>query len=235
MLSRASVPDAVPVPAGVRLYYVNGEPGEHGIWHADPDGAGGWKPSGRVLIDGRYQGDAVDPDVVRLPDGRYRLFYFLGHFTSGPPKRRGPNPIFTASSEDGITFITEQKIFEAPGVTDPSAALMPDGSWVLALAQPSGNSVWILRSPDGRDFKKSATLHGGIPELSLIADGSLRLLISGPGGILSQRSFDNGKTWAREEGLRLRWKGLAADPSAAADQGVQLMFFKTIMPACSQP
>lgn len=237
VLSRASVPDAAPVPNGVRLYYVNGEPGEHGIWRADPDGAGGWQPSGRVLIDGSYQGDAVDPDVVRLPDGRYRLFYFLGHFTSGPPPARAAHPIYSAISDDGVTFKTEQKIFEAPGVTDPSAVLLPDGSWVLALARPASrkSSIVIARGADGREFKKIAELGGGIPELTLAADGSLRLYANEPGGIGSRRSFDGGRTWMREEGLRLKWKGLAADPSAAADQGVQLLFFKTLMPACSEP
>ncbi|HNV71511.1 MAG TPA: hypothetical protein PKO06_17535, partial [Candidatus Ozemobacteraceae bacterium] len=71
LIEKASVPDAVGLPDGDYLYYVNAEPGKHGIYVARVTTTA-IEVLGPVLIDGVYNGNAVDPDVVRLADGRIR-------------------------------------------------------------------------------------------------------------------------------------------------------------------
>lgn len=77
VLDRASVPDAVRWQDRIHLYFVNGEAGAHGIWLAKPTGASGVLAKRCVLLDGRFVGDAVDPDVVRVSAEGLRMFYFL--------------------------------------------------------------------------------------------------------------------------------------------------------------
>jgi hypothetical protein len=236
VLDRASVPEAVAEGDGARLYYVSGEPGHHGIWTARIAG-GRVAPPTRVLLDGAFVGDAVDPDVVRLPDGRYRLYYFLGHFVTRPPVRSPIHPIYSAISSDGVGFTVEGKAIEAEGVTDPSVVRLPDGAWLMALAQPHARRILIAAGRDGRTFAQTGTdLSGGIPELTALPDGSVRLFHNVPGGIGSSVSSDGGQTWRTEPGLRLRYAGLAADPSVIRSaHGEWTMYFKTLRPGCPGP
>lgn len=81
VLDHASVPDGTRMPdGGVGVYYVNGADGS--VWLARLFG-GSASPVGAISLDGvaRPQG-VVDPDAIRLPSRRIRLFYLSGF---GPP------------------------------------------------------------------------------------------------------------------------------------------------------
>ncbi|HIA02826.1 MAG TPA: hypothetical protein EYN66_13110, partial [Myxococcales bacterium] len=86
LLEHASVPDGVLRADGKTwVYYVNGNPGQHAIFVAELNADGSaLEPVDCIRIDGKVVGDAVDPDIVLLPDGRYRLFYYLGWFVTKP-------------------------------------------------------------------------------------------------------------------------------------------------------
>ena len=237
VLDRASVPDAVRWQDRIHLYFVNGEAGAHGIWLAKPTGASGVLAKRRVLLDGRFVGDAVDPDVVRVSAEGLRMFYFLGHFVSGGGPRQRLHPIYGAVSDDGVNFRVEGKVIEVADVTDPSVVRLASGRWLMALARPQAFEILIAESADGRTFALNGVrLAGGIPELAVGGDGAVRLFFNDRGGIASYLSEDEGRTWRRERGLRLAASRLVADPSVVvgADRAWTL-FFKTVDPDCRPP
>ncbi len=223
IIEHASVPDGVIGPDGAQwVYFVNGEPGQHGIFVAHELADGEWEIINCVRIDGVFEGDAVDPYVVRLADGRYRLFYFLGHFVS--PVQPGDNlhPIYSAISEDGINFTVEQKLIEVEGITDPTAIELPDGTWLLAFARAQEGNTLLASSPDGYNFTLTDHLFegGGIPELGLLADGRVVLYTS-----QMFISNDNGSSWEATDGFV---PGGGADPSLVPlPDGSNFFYFKS--------
>ncbi len=109
LLEHASVPDAVVRSDGaVWVYFVNGQPGQHAVFIAEQQADGTLEVFDCIRLDGEINGNAVDPDIVRLEDGRYRLFYFQGWFVGGTPQ--SAHPFYSAISEDGVHFAVEQKI-----------------------------------------------------------------------------------------------------------------------------
>ncbi len=231
ILDHASVPDGVIGPDGkLWVYFVNGEPGQHGVFAARQTESGAWEVLDCVKLDGRFEGNAVDPDVTRLPDGRYRLVYYLGSFVGGPPTASGqPHPIYSAVSEDGIHFTVEQQLIAVEGVTDPSLAQLPDGRWLLALTR-NGETL-LAASDDGYNFELTGVIVNvrGIPELAVSPDGRIRLYLS-----QSLISTDGGQTWTVEEGGQI--PGGGADPSLAAlPDGGYAFFYKQIGGAAGQP
>lgn len=233
LLDRASVPDGVKLPDGtLGVYYVNGA--DHGIYLGRQTGTR-WDRGQRILLDGVFDQNAVDPDAVVLFGDRVRLFYYKGSFIGGaPPAPGGLSTFYSASSRDGVNFTVEGKVFEIAGGTDPSAVLLSDGNWILAVARAQQQEIVIARSPDGMKFETVATLkNAGIPELVRLDDGQVRLLFNGQGGMQSRVSEDGGRTWVDEPGNRLDYPGFAADPSVIRLAFNQWrMFFKTADQAC---
>ncbi len=240
ILVRASVPDGVRLPGGtLGVYYVTGGD-DHGIFLGKPSG-NRWERGEKVLLDGVFDGNAVDPDAVNLRDGRIRLFYYKGSFVGGAV----PSPIapfYSAISTDGVRFTVEGKVFEIEGGTDPSVVLLPDGSWLLAVARAQQQQMVVARSTDGARFETVTTLaNGGIPELLVLPNGNVRLFFNGSGGagtppgMVSRISTDGGRTWTNEPGTRLNHQGFSADPSVVRlDNGQYRMFYKTTDQACEQ-
>ncbi len=237
----ASVPDGAFFQNQLVFYYVGGGD-RHGIFRATThDGV--WERGDEVQIGGVFNQNAVDPDVVVLPDGRIRLYYFEGNFrgpqagaggaVAGVPAT-GNSPFFAAVSTDGIHFTAEGKVFETAGGTDPSVVRLADGSWLLAVARAMTQDIVIARATDGLQFTQVAVLaNGGIPELMTLDGGRVRLFFNGQGGMVSRVSADGGRTWSDEQGTRLMYQGFAADPSVVAmADGTYRMFFKTQDQVC---
>ena len=240
ILVRASVPDGVRLPGDtLGVYYVTGGD-DHGIFLGRAAGAR-WERGEKVLLDGAFDGNAVDPDAVNLPDGRIRLFYYKGAFVGGAA-HSPMAPFYSAISADGVRFTVEGKVFEIEGGTDPSVVMLPDGSWLLAVARAQQQQMVVARSTNGERFETVATLsNGGIPELLVLPNGSVRLFHNGmggagtPPGMVSRLSTDGGRTWTSETGTRLNHPGFAADPSVVRlDNGQYRMFYKTRDQACEQ-
>ncbi len=210
ILAHASVPDLVIGPDGrLWVYFVNGEPGHHGIFVARQTDDGTWETLGCVTLDGVFDGNAVDPNVTRLPDGRYRLVYFRGNFVSQTLPPGADHPIYSAISEDGLHFTVEGQIFAYPGATDPSLVQLPDGSWLLAVT--AGGQTVIAHSPDGVTFTPfdQPVPEMGIPELFVFPDGRVGLYLA-----RLFLSADGGRTWQVVADVRVPGDG--ADPSLVA-------------------
>jgi hypothetical protein len=238
LLEHASVPDALIRPDGeMRIYFVNGEPGRHGIWLAKPSDSGTWELIDCIRLDGKFNGNAVDPDIVILDDGRYRMFYFEGYFVKSAPRKKRIHPIFSAISDDGLNFKVEGQMISAERVTDPSVIQMANGKWLMALSH--GDRTLLAGSDDGYDFDLTGVEVelGGVPELAVLADGNIRLYITAR-GIKSLLSADDGETWIVENGSRLSSKTgeIVADPSLiTTESGDWILVYKVAQMLKSPP
>lgn len=200
------------------MYYVSARPGEHGMWVARQLKNGSWIRGEKVLIDGVFDGNGVDPDIFKQQDGSLRLYYFQGYFVTPPPQNPGPSPIYTAVSTDGAKFTGKRKVFEYEGIFDPSVVQLPNGNFVMGCTQMVGMNVHtvVATSNDGLTFTYKTTVQNtGIPELLVLNDGSIRLFYNGPGGIVSSLSTDGGTTWQKEQGVRLSSQQFVGDPSVS--------------------
>lgn len=204
------------IPSNISFYYVSGT-GDHGIYLAKRNSSGNWLRGSKVLLDGKFDGNAVDPEVIKLSDGTYRLYYFKGYFVTPPPIVYTKHEIFAASSKDGISFKIEGKVYEDDAITDPTIVQLTDGSFLIAFAKNVNNNLNIVfaKSVDGLSFTSTGVIlnNGGIPELQMLPNGSVRVLYNNPGGIASKISLNNGSTWENESGFRLATKDFVADPS----------------------
>ncbi len=204
-----------PIPADIAFYYVSGT--EHGIWLATQNGSGKWSRGQKVKLDNTFDANSVDPDIIKTEDGKYRLYYFKGWFTSTPPHGE-PSKIYCAISDDGVNFTTENLAFQSSDViTDPSVVRLPNGSYLMALSKvtPQSNNIIFASSTDGISFQQlpSVITNGGIPELSVLDNGNVRVYFPRSGGIGSYISTDKGQTWMEEQGLRLSADLFVGDPS----------------------
>lgn len=225
VLDHASVPDGTRMPdGGIGIYYVNGADG--GIWLARVSGNSATEV-GPISIDGvsRPQG-AVDPDATLLPNGRVRLVYLSGLAAPGSAQ---PRAICVAESSDGMQFqgvATAVDLASSSTDTDPSVTQLTDGSWLMAISR--GQQTLVARSGDGLRFTTGETLSfGGVPEVTTLADGRVRLYVCAA-GIESYISGDSGRTWQRE-GTVVRsgtlGHNIVCDPSRVT--GTNLFVFKT--------
>lgn len=198
------------------LYYVSGRPAEHGIWVSKETPDGKYSRGSKVMLDGTFDGNAVDPDVMMLPNGKIRMYYFKGYFVSQPPPNAGPNPIFSAVSTDGVNFTVERQVFAYDNIFDPSVIDVGNDEYLMACTQMAGMSVntVLARSRDGgATFTYEATVQNtGVPELHRFDDGRVRLYYGGPDGIMSKVSTDGGRTWTQEQGSRFKVQGFVGDP-----------------------
>jgi hypothetical protein len=222
VLPAASVPDGVQAPDGrVLVYYVNGA--RHGLWVGAAT-ATTLEPIGPIMIDGVPDPlGIVDPDAYRVGN-RIRLAY-LASFP-----QTGERAVCLAESDDGLDFRTigtAMDLRAAGTITDPSVVQLPGGSWLMALS--SGQMTRLARSADGVAYSLGETLAvGGVPELAVLADGTIRLYACAA-GIIAYRSSD-AVTWHREQVVASRGPNgspLVCDPSYVA--GTDLFVFKTGM------
>lgn len=224
-LDHASVPDGAIGPSGrPLLYYVNGADGP--VWIAEvlDDSA---QVLGPLVLDGVSRpAGVVDPDATRLPDGTIRLAYLSGF---GPPGSGTGRAICLAESSDGIHFTVVSRALALDAVslmTDPTLAQLPDRSWLMGISL--GGWTVLARSGDGLAFSIHDTLTvGGVPELSRLADGRVRLYVC-RNGIESYLSADRGTTWTREATVVAAGTGgkrIICDPSMV--EGAGMFVYKT--------
>jgi len=224
----ASVPEIIRLADGTLLiYFVDGSANDTRAIRRSADGS--WEEA-TLTISNRPTVRAWDPDAVLLQDGSVRLFYF------GPPKMAGsmnePHTIYSATSQDGLTFVADfGERITVNNVTDPSAVILPDGTWLMALSR--GSETLLASSADGGAFTENGVVVslGGVPELTVLPDNTLRLYVTGQGGIRSLLSTDNGQTWMEEDGVRVPASqgNVAADPSVIRlEDGAWMMAWKRI-------
>ena len=164
--------------------------------------------------------DGTVPNIHRLEDGRFRMYY------------GGAGGILSAISQDGLTFTKESGVRVPPGsqgslemiVSDPTLVMLNDGRMRMYYKGASGSggpgqsihSIFSAISTDGLQFEKEGiridsqqTLDRGwasVPEAIVLPDGKVRLYYVSDGldvihGIVSAIS-DDALNFTRE-GTRL--------------------------------
>jgi hypothetical protein len=160
--------------------------------------------------------DAGVPSILRLEDGRFRLYY------------GGPGGILSAISQDGLNFTKEASVRVSSGsagspemiVSDPTLVKLKDGRIRMYYKGATGgggpgqavHSIFSAISSDGLSFEKEGiridsqqTPDDGwasVPEAILLSDGRVRIYYVSDGpdvrhGIVSAISED-GLSFTRE-------------------------------------
>jgi len=203
------------------VYFVNGNRGQHSIFIARESAGGGLEVFDCVRLDDEVDSQAVDPDVLQMADGTYRLFY--NTLVSGRPN--DTNEIISAASTDGIHFTRESTLVEGNGVLNPSGIQLTDGSWVLTYATEA--EVFIAESSDGFDFTVTESFAPAIPELAYIPElDELRLYGAGRTGLTLHRRVGDG-AWVEDETSAPR----VQDPSVLRLSGDSWrLYYRTAVP-----
>lgn len=245
LLDQATAPEAIADGAGIRLYFVNGAAGKHGIWTARAELQGdSWRMAAAepVRINGEFNGDIVQPDVVRLPDGKMRLYTYSGYYVTRQPKLipgmvERPHRILTALSDDGVNFRAEGRAIQLDAAEHPTVVGLANGRFLMAATQPKTQRILIGTSSEGSRFVLNGTaLAGGASDLVVLDAGTIRLYYEAPGGIASRLSRDGGTRWENEPELRLSSAVPVAEPSIVRlFSGAWWMFHRSIKPDCAKP
>jgi len=212
---QASVPEAIlDKDNNIRVYYVDWYNG-HVISVALSHDGVSWIYK-KVTIQGEVAGSQsgispVDPDIVLLPDGKYRLFYMYA------------GKIYSAISNYGINFVKENGIRyqHETMIYDPDVVKMGD-VWRMFVSLGLRNLSTV--SNDGLSFSRENELpFDGSVSCTIPVENGYRMYYMKQGSISSSFSSD-GRNWAFE-GLRL---DNAGDPTVIRLQnGTYKMFYKT--------
>lgn len=228
LADQASVPDAIIDKEGnIRVYYCDYFNG--GITVAISKDGENW-------IYKRVKGlspEWADPDVVILPDGRYRLYasYF--------PLVGSQDRIVSAISEDGITFTPEEgNRYHEPGtlLADPDVFWAGD-HWVMFV--DTGGALIMLTSEDGLNFTKIGKLElevdsGGV-SCTIPVEGGYRIYFHRGKPLQIYSAFTSDlKNWSEPVLVLEAGEPGSLDEFGTADpavvklpQGGYLMFYKT--------
>ena len=197
------------------------------------------EPGIRVGI-GQYAGWGVSsPEVVRLPDGTYRMYY-TGHQTQNVYDNYR---ILSATSSDGINWTQELGIrinndgqYDSRYAYAPDIIVLPDGTYRMyytGLVSGSWYRILSAVSSDGLSWTKESGVR--IPpafnvtsgDTIILSDGTYRMYYSVHGGtsggamIISAVSSD-GLTWIKESGIRVDNGGIYDFWGAAGPHIVEL-------------
>ena len=164
---------------------------DHVLHHGIVNQAG-FTDYGPISVDGEVFQGFIDPDVLRLPDGRLGLVVVNG-------TNRTPGPICLLASHDGQAFETVGLLLDEPGVQDPAVVLIDD--WVLAIKVHGHETIRILVGTPDTGFRRVFEVPGGDPDLAKLPDGTLRLTVCGPGSLATYASVD-GRIWMPAEPIR---------------------------------
>lgn len=147
----------------------------------------------------------VDPDILRLPDGRWRM-YMLGIRAEeacsdlvDPARVMGPHHIWMAESDDLVHWEATGLAWQAPsGTADPTVWCASEQDCQMLVA---GNPDPVsARSQDGglTFVEDQLGLPSGqlsMPDVARIGDGWW-MVAQGDGGILRSLESEDGVTWS---------------------------------------
>jgi hypothetical protein len=224
VLTHASVPDGTLLPdGGIGIYYLNQANG--GMEVARLSG-GVVTPVGPISIDGINHFFGADPDA-ELVNGRVRLTYNQVLAGTGTASRH----FCVAESSDGLNFQTLGTALtispNGPSYSDPSVAQLANGSFLMGYSQ-TVNTV-LARSSDGVSFSSTGSVlsYGGVPEVTTLDDGRVRLYVCASSNIDAYISSDSGGSWQRERTVVTSASvggGFVCDPSMV--RGTNVFIFK---------
>lgn len=205
LLRHASVPCTVMAPnKRIRSYFVDASRIPEGVNCAESKDQGRTFRKLGCKIFGLSSVKAVDPSIVVLPDGTYRLYYYASDKQTDTLEEHNIN---LAVSKDGIRFHEVGTVFTYPGLVDPDI-YFNGNTWILASFSLADHANIIATSPDGLHFTYAGTstiMHHGLTAPSKVETGGFRMFAfdqSNQTVIHSFTSIDE-LQWTQEEGTRL--------------------------------
>jgi hypothetical protein len=223
---QASVPDAILDKDGnIRVYYVDWYNG--GLSVALSHDGVNWIYKKVVGLSPEW----VDPDVVLLSDGRYRLY--ASYMPMGGPQDK----ILSAVSSYGIAFTQEEGVrYQEDQITDEDVIRMGD-NWRMFVSK--GPTTISTVSSDGLTFTREGELpiSGSVTNTIAVENGYRIYFHSGVvgGGMKIFCAFSaDGRTWESAvqvleggpEGS-LDWKGVADPAIIRMPDSTYKLFYKT--------
>jgi len=205
LLEHASVPATVMLPdTRIRTYYVDASKLPETANVAESKDNGKTFQALGLEIKKMAKRKALDPAIVRLDDGRWRLYYYA---CNNHPEAEGAHEIHAAISSDGVHFTEEQLVFSRQSLVDPDV-WWNGKEWLMYVFSPAEHDTIVARSKDGLNFTYVGPLGlGGWGTVAPIKlpDGRFRLFAfeqHAQEHIGSFISMDGSK-WTKEEGWRL--------------------------------
>ncbi|MCL6641769.1 MAG: hypothetical protein K6T71_00385 [Candidatus Bipolaricaulota bacterium] len=190
LAEKASVPDVIRTSQGVYwAYWVDFSnfigPRTEKIGIARSTDGSTWERLGTVQFKDLGSIVPVDPDVIELPDGRLRMYFFdIAH-------RAGEYHIYSAVSADGLNYTMEPGVrFQMVRSFDPDVIKLQDGRYRMYLNNEG--RIISATSDDGLIFTLDPGVRverGGVPGSIVLADGTVRLYVCEM-GIAAYRSSD---------------------------------------------
>lgn len=193
-----------------------------------------------------FRENLTSTDTHKIVDNLYRIYFM---------ENRG---ISFAESTDGITFGSSQPtgVKEEDGkmISNPAVLEISTVKWIMIYEMapirkpdqpdktPPGPStqrnLYLATSTDGKSFKatgiaidsaKDDRYFASVPDLIKTPDGKIRMYYVSQGDAIGLAiSIDEGKTWTREVGFRL--KDMAVDPDVLYKDGKWIMYYSILDP-----
>lgn len=228
LADKASVPDVIRTSKGIYwAYWVDftnftGSRTEKIGIARSTDGKS-WEKLGTVQFINLGSIVPVDPDIIELPDGRLRLYFY------DISQNRGEHPIYSAVSTDAIHYTLEPGIrFKLAQIFDPDVIKLSGGRYRMYLN--NNGKIISATSTDGLDFAQDngvrVQVMGSVPGSVVLPDGSVRLYAC-TGGISAFKSTDGlNFDLEKRDLLRGQFSEILCDPSVTATPDGYLMVYK---------
>lgn len=153
-------------------------------------------------VDGLVRGMVVDPDIVRMPSGTYRMYYVatdvVDFVQPGAWDDGAPHQAYFAESDDLIHWHQVRMAVNGPNA-DPTVWCGDDDHCVMA----STGMDWSESNDGGESwtFEYRQDPFGFAPEFHELEDGRLRMFFNSKvrgGALESSVSSDGGRTFVPE-------------------------------------
>ncbi|HLD21119.1 MAG TPA: hypothetical protein VJB64_03415 [Patescibacteria group bacterium] len=232
---QANVPDAVVKDGNIYLYYSGWIVGDRLNTTAvaiSEDQEQTWTYKYVELENAGPIDRVVDPDIVLLEDGTFRLFFTAGN----------PQGIHYAEGADGITFAYKGSIFaQTDDIAIDSTTMKIGDTWhMYALSGEGVNRLWHLTSTDGLSFTVYDLIsfpNEGVPSMpsnGIWIDDRFYLFMFAADGMIGSMWSKNGFDWYPSEEIHLEPaedEQYVKDPTVIQlDNGQYLMFYVTNIP-----
>jgi hypothetical protein len=173
-VGRTSTSQVLPLPLARARLVRNGQ----GTWALDSLGP-------LAIVGGAFLGQ-TDPSLLRLPDGRYRLYYVTPRPGRASWAQADPaynrTEISSAISTDATTWLREPgPRLEGRGLVDPEAVVAPDGRIRLMYTSGTDLRAHSAISADGLDFtvEEGARVDGGVTDTRRMRSGGYLMVFQG--------------------------------------------------------
>lgn len=189
-------------------------------------------------IQGLLRGMVVDPEVVRLPDGRWRMYYvgmaLMEYFSMATWQKGEQHEVFFAESSDLIHWQQVGRALRGP-YADPTVVCHPEGR-CLMLSFGIDHSV---STDGGRTFSYEGGWGppGFAPDLCTLKSGELRMYYNdmAAGAPLRSMLSVDGEDWQSEPGERLPAIYAEAPSAITQPDGSVLLYFHTVADPADLP